>query len=572
MTAPPTGPKVGRKEPHMAAVPSILPHTGTDRARSTFYPTPEALADRLMQGIDWNFVQSVLEPSAGKGDLARVAANKMYYARRRFPVYDEHSKREALEQADIDCIEIDPVLRQTMEGQGFRVVHDDFLTFETQKRYDLILMNPPFDQGAEHLLKALELSERGGHVRCLLNAETLRNPYTEARRQLAAKLTGYGAQIQYKSGAFSSAERPTDVEIAIVSVDIPRAELDSTIMEDMRKAPTYKTHEAPKEYADIVRYNRIDEWVNRYNYEVACGIRLIEEYEAMVPHMLDKPGDKYANPILELKLHAGGHDRDARINSYIRQVRGKYWSMIFKQESITERLTSNLINDLHDSVNELMDYDFSVYNILTLVIKMNGKVINGVEDTIVQLFDEWTARCWNEDSPNRHYFDGWKTNDCFSVGKKVIIPFYDAFDSWSKRFSSWRVASKFRDIEKVFDFLDSGRTDWPGDLERILNTVEANQNTRNIDTKYFTVTFYKKGTAHLVFKDMELLEKFNLFAARSKNWLPPCYGKKRYEDMTNEEQHVVDSFQGKERYQHILEHADYYLPQNGPVIPLLPSA
>ena len=66
-----------------------------ENARKNFYPTPPALADKLTQGIDWNFAQSVLEPSAGKGDLARVAANKMYKAHRGFPVYDEHSKREA---------------------------------------------------------------------------------------------------------------------------------------------------------------------------------------------------------------------------------------------------------------------------------------------------------------------------------------------------------------------------------------------------------------------------------------------------------------------------------------------
>ena len=529
-----------------------------ENARKNFYPTPPALADKLMQGIDWYFTQSVLEPSAGKGDLARVAANKMYNARRGFPVYDEHSKLEALEQADIDCVEIDSFLRSQLENTGFRVVHDDFLTFETQKRYDLILMNPPFDRGAEHLLHALELIEHGGTIRCILNAETIRNPCTPARQRLLKALET-DSSIEYVSGAFADAERSSGVEIAIVHKTVARKKPDSTIMEDMRKAPTYKTQETPQEYAEIVRYNQIEEWVNRYNYEVACGIRLIEEYEAMIPHILDRPSDKYASPILELKLHAGGHDHDARINAYIRQTRRKYWSMIFQQESITQRLTSNLINELHDSVNALMDYDFSVYNILTLVIKMNGKVINGVEDTIVQLFDEWTARCWNEDSPNRHYYDGWKTNDCFSVGKKVIIPFYDAFSSWDKRFSSWRVASKFRDIEKVFDFLDSGRTDWPGDIESVFRIAETTQNTRNIDTKYFTVTFFKKGTAHLVFKDMELLEKFNLFAGQKKGWLPPSYGKKKYADMNAEEQHVVDSFQGRERYEYVMSHADYYL-------------
>ena len=552
----------------MTTTPSILHHTRTDRARSTFYPTPQALADKLLEGIDNRLVHSVLEPSAGKGDLAMAFVQK----RRRWTGRWYRDDKEAVKTFDVDCIEIDPTLRQTLEGQGFRVVHDDFLTYQTQKRYDLILMNPPFDQGAEHLLKALELSERGGKVRCLLNAETLRNPYSEARRQLAKKLAEYGADIQYQSNAFSHAERRTDVEIAIVSVDIPAVETDSTIMEDMREAPTYKAQEIAPEYAEIVRHNGIDAWVNRYNFEVACGIRVIEEHNAMTRCMPEETG--LEGSLLTLNVHVtGGSDQTATINEYIRQVRGKYWRAIFQQPAFTSKLTYNLLQELYDNVRELMDYDFSAYNILTLLIKMNQKVVGGIEQTILKMFDDWTGKYhWSETTSNRHYFDGWKTNDCFAVGKKVIVPFGGSYDDWSKKFRANNVRRKFADIEKVFDFLDSGRTEWEGTVEEAFDQAEATQNTKNIDTKYFTVTFFKKGTAHFVFKDMELLEKFNLFAAKHKNWLPPCYGKKRYEDMTEEEQHVVDSFQGKERYQHILDHADYYLPQSGLVIPLLPSA
>ena len=36
-------------------------------------------------------------------------------------------------------------------------------------------------------------------------------------------------------------------------------------------------------------------------------------------------------------------------------------------------------------------------------------------------------------------------------------------------------------------------------------------------------------------------------------------GKKKYADMNAEEQHVVDSFQGREHYEYVMSHADYYL-------------
>lgn len=278
-----------------------------ERARKTFYPTPEALAEKLLAGIKWDLVESILEPSAGKGDLARYVAGKLHYRHYRFPAHDEHDWARAISGADIDCVEIDPLLRNTLEGSGFRVVHDDFLTYETQKRYHLIVMNPPFDQGAEHLLKALELSERGGMVYCILNAETLRNPCTQRRVDLAKKLQAYGADIEYATGAFQDAERKTDVDVALVRVNIPYAKVDSTIMDDMRKAPTYKSQRVPNEYAEVAHYDEIEKWVNMYNFEVACGIRLIEEWQAMRESMQAIP---------ELRKHEG-KSLELKIGSYI---------------------------------------------------------------------------------------------------------------------------------------------------------------------------------------------------------------------------------------------------------------
>ena len=83
--------------------------------------------------------------------------------------------------------------------------------------------------------------------------------------------------------------------------------------------------------------------------------------------------------------------------------------------------------------------------------------------------------------------------------------------------------------------------------------------TKNIELKYFTATFYKKGTVHLVFTCPELIERFNIYAAQNKAWLPPSYGKKAYKDMDAEEKAVVDSFQGEEAYNEVLSKAGYYL-------------
>jgi hypothetical protein len=46
-----------------------------------------------------------------------------------------------------------------------------------------------------------------------------------------------------------------------------------------------------------------------------------------------------------------------------------------------------------------------------------------------------------------------------------------------------------------------------------------------------------------------------------KNWLPPAYGKKKYEDLDIEEKEVIDSFQGKENYQEVFTNTTTYLFQ-----------
>ena len=50
--------------------------TITPEAIKGFYPTPPELADKLLSGIDWNYIETVLEPSAGKGNLIKAAAQK----------------------------------------------------------------------------------------------------------------------------------------------------------------------------------------------------------------------------------------------------------------------------------------------------------------------------------------------------------------------------------------------------------------------------------------------------------------------------------------------------------------
>lgn len=535
----------------------------TERAQSTFYPTPESLIYKMLEGIDFDKIGTVLEPSAGKGDIAQAIANRLEARYWR-------SGKEA--QAMIDCVEIDPNLRAILKDKGFRVVHDDFLDFQTFKKYDLIIMNPPFDQGDKHLLKALSLLERsGGQVVCILNAETIRNPYTYTRQQLQKAILEHEGTVTECGKAFASAERKTNVDAVIVRVTVPAPENKSSILDDLRKAADAKKDDEPETpYHALVKSDFIEAAVDRFNFEVMCGLRLIDEWRGMRPLLATRLNDEKCDPILSLcigrEVHRGGDD--ATYNEYLKRVRKKYWSYLFTSPQFVSQLTSNLREDLFKMVDEMADYEFSYYNIYTIAQKMLMQVNDGIVQTIMKLFDDWTHKYhWDDNSPNRHYYNGWRTNDAFAVNKKVIFPFYGAIDVWDGRIDTWKVTSKIGDIEKVFDFLDGGHS-IGADSTTMLREAHDARITRDIQCKYFKVTFYKKGTCHVVFTNLDVLHKFNLFAAQNKNWLPPCYGKKRYKDMTPEEKAVIDSFEGEKSYEQVLQRRDYFLQTSQPMMML----
>ena len=181
-----------------------------------FYPTPDTLITKMLEGLKVRDFNYILEPSAGKGDIADAVVRKIYGT----DYWHESQIRDR-----IDCVEINPNLQHILIGKGYRVVHDDFLSYRTKKQYDLIAMNPPFNNGDMHLLHALDLVREGGTVICILNAETLRNTYTKSRQLLMQKLNEYGASIEYLQNEFIDAERKTDVEIALVKVTTPVVDL-----------------------------------------------------------------------------------------------------------------------------------------------------------------------------------------------------------------------------------------------------------------------------------------------------------------------------------------------------------
>ena len=572
----------------------------TKNGNKNFYPTPEALAKKMLDKIDFKRVHTVLEPSAGKGDLAMEILKKL-------------NKRYSGNSSDwsVDTIEIDPNLRSilthrfTEKGireyepklfneldemnehqqevyrdpektkryyvlmdrtreldnlENVRVVHDDFLSYRPQFGYDAIIMNPPFDQGVQHLLHAIQLTRHyGGQIVCLLNAETLRNPFARDRKDLIGELEKYDADIEYVSEAFSNAERETDIDIAIVSIKIERKERKSTIFDHLEKAQQVKMKN-DHDYAELISTDPIEAAISMYNMEVKAALHLIDEYWAVSDYLNQKFNGQNED-ILGLCILRGEQYSDLSIVSYMQRVRLKYWKALLNNKKFMGLLTSNLRSKYQDMVNELANYEFSRYNIARIKREMMAELVDGAKDCIMELFDKLTIEhCYNKtvENGNIHYYNGWRTNKAYKIDKKCIIPTFGIYSQWKNDFDFYATFHLLSDMEKALNYLDGGITE-EVNLEAQLKISINSGHTRNIHLKYFDISLYKKGTAHITFRNPELIDRFNIFASQQRGWLPPSYGKKKYKEMSPEEQAVIDSFQGEANYAKVMNNPDRYL-------------
>jgi len=503
-----------------------------------FYPTPTEVVSLMLDEAKkrknkYNFI---LEPSAGKGNIA-------------------DRLRDKFRNSKIDTIEKNRELQGFLSSKSYAVIHDDFLTFDSPMVYDLIMMNPPFSNGDDHLLKAIDIAERsGGVVICLLNSQTVLNPHTNKRKALMEKLNSHSAEVKHIGSVFLDSERKTGVDTVLIVFEAKRKQDAGKIVTSLKEdIPRFKD----KQSNHVSKGSFIESVVDQYAFEARAGVNLIDEYFDLRRHGLNHE---------LIRLFTGDNDdRFALLTesekkvSFIRSLRYQYWQKLFKSDEFVGLLTGNMRNELYSKLREFEDYDFSLFNIMQLKEDLHKSFISGIENAIESLFDQLSAaHSYYAGSKNIHYYNGWKTNKAHKINKKVILPVsaYSFMDLYKPTY--YAVADKLYDIERALDYLDGGRTDY-SDLRRLLREAEEKEQTKDIDLKYFKLTFYKKGTAHIIFKDEDLLHKLNVAGSLKRGWLPESYGYKGYSEMNAAEKEVIESFEGKASYDKVVRNRDFFL-------------
>lgn len=500
-----------------------------------FYPTPKPLIRKMLAKVQGT-PKKVLEPSAGKGDIVEYCQGKWGNSR-----YSNNYK------LDISAIEIDQTLQATLRGKEIKLLDGDFLTYCGPDQFDLIVANPPFDNGEKHLLKAIDIMYRGQIV-FLLNAETLRNPNNMARQELVKRLGELNADIEFSQGEFIDAERKTNVEIAMIYINIERS-LEDDLFEGAKDKAEDIVLEENKAENEISTRKTIEELVLCYQRSIKVNTELIMDYCRTRNITWDY-----------LTLSFGKGDDSERftditaiaqhqVNGVVDLIRKKYWRKVLDLKEVKSRMTEKKLSEFEEQISIQCKMEFTESNVRQFILNLVHSYTDVLTDTVVEVFETMTKKYMWEESihcKNVHYFNGWKTNDAFKVNKKVIIPVYPSYGSAFVGYSGWqldyKVGRELHDIDLVMNYFDA-RAEFES-LDDAIKRVFAEGDNKGEST-YFKFICYKKGTIHLTFKDEDIRRRFNVTACRGKAWLPEDYGAKPLSQLTFEERSVVEQFEEK---------------------------
>jgi len=129
----------------------ILTGEITTRQDVGYFPTPASIVDQLIELAELSPGLLVLEPSAGRGAIA---------------------SRLLQTGCEVDCVELLADNVEYLRKLDLFPFRDDFLTFEPDRYYDRVVMNPPFSRQADihHVNHAMKFLKPGGILVSVMSA------------------------------------------------------------------------------------------------------------------------------------------------------------------------------------------------------------------------------------------------------------------------------------------------------------------------------------------------------------------------------------------------------------------
>ena len=477
-----------------------------------FYPTPWRVAEQaaaLFKGPGG----LLLEPSAGHGDLLK---------------HLEYNRRG--QSFKVKCVEIDPDNVAVLKAAGYDTMQADFLEAQLPRIYDAVLMNPPFNAGVKHILKAWGLLKQGGELVAVINKSALDNDFS-AERQLLNTLVLKHGSVSNIGRAFEDdeAERKAAVDCAIIYMRRNGYEEDGiNLTEDLKRGPEIRIEPEQVQEFGLIKADFISAAEDDYRRGIEEMFRGLEQIKKGWTILNSRFGEAYHNDKEQTRLdgvfqaamagiashYDAGKSMETIKTDFVTGVRTLGWLTVLEKTQVKDLLYSQ---DRDAFVNQIMTdargVSFTKQNILGFVQSIflkRQEIFNGA---VKKLFNE--LRRYHDG--NYCHTEGWKTNKSWKVPEKIILPYGVKFDYFG--FSTNYGQDYITDLDRICRILDNKPLDFglyiKDGLRQAFDAGRAG--TRDyrdeVETSYFKLRYFKKGTLHITFKDDEIRNRINAIGA-----------------------------------------------------------
>lgn len=465
-----------------------------------FFPTPDNVINQMTEGIDLEN-KIILEPSAGSGAII------------------DHLQAAG---ASVICCENDPRLKVIAKSKCKHIA-DDFLkvTPDQISHIHAIVMNPPFSKGVDHVLHAYHAAPKGCKIVSLINSETIRTPWSQSRKELAAIIEAHGQTVDLGQ-CFAKAERETWVGVTMVTINKPGESYT-------QEFEGFFTDEEPEEHQEdgIMQYNAVRDLVNRY----VAAVKLYDEQIETGKKMNALLSGFYGSG-LTFTCTEGGAPKFR--NDFKTDLQKAGWAFIFSKMNLNKYATAGLREDLNKFVEQQKNIPFTMRNIYRMIDIVIGTNSQRMDKAILEAFDTITQH----HADNRHHIKGWKTNSHYLVGKKFILP------------NCVSPAKEYGCTSVTYSYLNSSKTEKVDDLEKALcfvlginydelsktkdrfqgedvtdrkeqslrYSIHRNTYGEYYDSYFFRYKAFKNGNMHFEFRDEDTWAKFNQRIAKIKGY------------------------------------------------------
>ena len=463
-----------------------------------FYPTPSEVIETVLQGLDLKD-KIVLEPSAGSGNIL--------------------SALKSLGAKTIAC-ELNRDLAEITQKKCDVFLKNDFFKVDSSEvsHIDFIIANPPFSCAERHIQHMWNIAPGGCQIIALCNSETLNKDWSAGRKDLLKLIKDFGSS-ENLGNCFTDSERKTDVEVSLIRLFKPRSDSDAEF-----EGYFDLTEEHEHQENGLMQHSEIREIVSRY----VGAVKMFNEVNDISCKINSLISPINSGSSISFGGFEGRNNSSYAItrDDFKKKLQKSAWHTVFNKLKMQKYVTKKVMENINSFVEKQENVPFTLINIYKMVELIVGTHGDRMQSVIVEAFDNITKY----HAENRYGPDAWKTNDCFMVNRKFILPRLVEHSFSGGMSFRYTCSNPIDELTKALCFMTGQDYDKFSDVYSIKNKAFGQW----FEFGFLRMKGYMKGSLHCEFLDEKVWEQFNIAAVKGKGWRLPSTTKHKYKTKGSE--------------------------------------